>query len=101
MRPVVIVGKGQLLQVFKNIITDVVDDLLPDQVGMLDLVAQADGGIQRRKQRQEAVKKDAFHILLRNADVHDLLKKLRDQHRKGGRRKHHEADAEKAFPIGF
>ncbi len=84
---------------FKNIAPQVMDDLLADDIGMLDLIAQADGGIQGGKQCQPAVKSHAAHILRRDAHVHDAQEKLRNQHGKGGSGQHHHRHGEEAFPV--
>ena len=85
----------------ENIIPQIVNDLLPDDIGMLDLISQADGRIQGGKQCQPTVKGNASHILRRNAFIHDLHEKLWDQHRRGGGAEHQYRHGEKPFPVGL
>ena len=99
MGAVIIVGERKLLQMLKDVIAHVVNDLLSDLVGVFDLVAKAEGTVKCGKQCQKAVKCDSLHVLVRDADVHDLLKKLRNQHGKSGSGEHHEADTDKPFPV--
>ena len=65
----------QFKRLMAYLTSQVMDDLLADDIGMLDLIAQADGGIQGGKQCQPAVKSHAAHILRRDAHVHDAQEK--------------------------
>ena len=85
----------------EDIAAELVDDLLPDLVGVLDLVPQAESGIQGGKEGQPAEKGDPSHILCRDALIHDLPEKLGDQHGKSGGSEHQESHRKETFPIGL
>ncbi len=92
MRAIVVVGEGQLLQVRKNVIAELVDDILPDLVGHLDLIAEADAGIQGDQHREARIHPDPAHISGRDTFVHHAHQKLRDQHGKRGGGEHEKND---------
>lgn len=53
MGAVIIVGERKLLQMLKDVIAHVVNDLLSDLVGVFDLVAKAEGTVKCGKQCQK------------------------------------------------
>ena len=73
---------------FENILSYLMDNVLPDLVHHGDL----DAGHQCRKHRDHKAKsriqKNAVHILLRDKRVHLHLKKFGDQHRGSAGRQH-------------
>ena len=80
MRPVIIVGEGQLLQMPEDVVSQLMNDRLAHPVGDFDFDTQGKHGIKDDQKRQQADPEKTLNIPVGDDFVHDGHEETGNQH---------------------